>query len=119
MSQITDHKIDHVLKVKLIEEKNLRSKLWEDFKKAREEAKSRGESIGMAATPLHAEEVRIAGEITRSLIRSGYYKMQDIIDTIRAEWRENLGEAVSDEYVRKLIPANLNDKPIRSTYRQL
>jgi hypothetical protein len=99
-------------KAKLAEEKKIRTKLWAELKIAREQAREQGKSMGFAATPIHAEEARIAGEITRSLIRSGYYKVQDIIDALKREWKEFLGEVIPDDYAERLIPKDIDGKPI-------
>lgn len=100
-----------VPKEKLAEEQKFRATKWDELRKAREAAKERGKSVGFAATPLHADEVAIAGEIARSYVRSGYYRIQDIARKLQREWKKFMGEDLDYDTAVELIPKETDGKP--------
>lgn len=95
----------------LAKEKAFRATKWAELRKAHEAAKERGSSIGFAVTPLHAEEVAIAGEIARSYIRSGLTTIQDVAERLQREWKKFMGEDLDPETALSLVPQETDGRP--------
>jgi hypothetical protein len=102
----------------LAKEKAFRETKWAELKKAHEAAKERGKSMGLAATPIHAEEVAIAGEIVRSYVRSGYYRMQDIAQRLQKEWKKFMGDDLDYDTAVSLIPKETDGRPTEEVIQE-
>lgn len=102
----------------LAKERKFRETKWAELRKAREAAKGRDKSIGFAATPLHADEVAIAGEIVRSYVRSGYYKIEDIVKRLQKEWKKFMGDDLDYDTAVTLIPKETDGKPTEDLMRE-
>jgi hypothetical protein len=102
----------------LKKEQEFRATKWDELRKAREAAKERDKSVGFAATPLHAEEVAIAGEIARSYVRSGYYRVQDIVQKLQRDWKKFMGEDLDYDTAVNLIPQETDGRPTQEVLNE-
>lgn len=99
----------YVPKERIKAEQDYRKNLLADFKR------KQGTTLSASATGLTSDQIELGGNLLASYVREGYYRVQEVIDRLKQDFK-SVGVELDDKQTEELLSGGKNDKETFGEY---